>query len=312
MLPVLKDERPGLKDVYSQVLQNVAVRIDLAFKAFFRRLRAGAKPGYPRFRGQGRYDSLCYPQSGFALVGQEVRLAKIGNVRLVVHWPLEGTIKTCCIRRTSSGKWFVSFSCEVEFQPQEQAPERAVGIDVGLATFATLSTGEPIANPRFLRRDEADLARKQRRLSRATKGSPARRKRKKMVAQVHERIANRRKNFAHQQARKVVNRFQVVAVEDLSVQRMVHNHCLAKSIADAAWAQFLGYLTYKAEGAGGRVVLVNPAYTSQMCSQCGHRQKLPLSDRVYHCPCCGLVLNRDHNAALNVLALGLQSIGAEP
>ncbi len=145
------------------------MRIDLAFKAFFRRLKAGATPGYPRFRGRTRYDSFCYPQSGFALEGHEVRLSKIGRVRLVLHRPLEGTIKTCCIRRTSTGKWFVSFACEVPEQPAAATPAAAVGIDVGLASFATLSTGEQIANPRFFRRDEHDLARTQRRLSKEAK-----------------------------------------------------------------------------------------------------------------------------------------------
>ncbi len=313
ILPTLKEQRPSLMRVHSQVLQDVAVRIDLAFKAFFRRVRAGEKPGYPRFRGCSRYDSFCYPQSGFALEGNEVRLSKIGRVRLVLHRPITGAIKTCCIRRSSTGKWFVSFSCEVPDQPVADAtPEAAVGIDVGLASFATLSTGEQIANPRFFRRDEGDLARKQRRLSKEAKGTPARRRRKKVVAHIHERIANRRKDFAHQHSRAVVNRFKVIAVEDLAVNRMVHNHCLAKSISDAAWAQFRAYLAYKAAGAGRQFVPVNPAYTSQTCSSCKHRQKMPLSERVYRCPCCGLVLDRDHNASLNILALGLQSLGANP
>jgi putative transposase len=133
-----------------------------------------------------------------------------------------------------------------------------------------------------------------------------------MVARVHERIANRRKNFAHQHARKVVNRFQLIAVEDLVVNRMVHNHCLAKSISDAAWAQFRAYLAYKAAWAGRQYVTVNPAYTSQDCSRCGHRHRLSLAERTYGCPCCGLVLNRDQNAAINILRLGRQSLGAEP
>jgi putative transposase len=308
----LKAHRPSLADVHSQVLQNVAVRLDLAFKAFFRRVKAGEQPGYPRFRGRERYDSFCYPQSGFALDGPTVRLSKVGKVRLVLHRPVQGTIKTCCIRRASTGKWFVSFSCEVPDEPDAPAPAGAVGIDVGLATFATLSTGEQIANPRFFRRDEGDLARKGRRLSKEATGSPARAKRRKMVARVHERIANRRRDFAHQHARQIVNRFGVIAVEDLSINRMVHNHCLAKSIGDAAWSQFTTYLTYKAACAGGRVVLVNPAYTSQDCSRCGHRQKIPLSERTFRCPCCALVLDRDHNASLNILALGLQGIGARP
>jgi putative transposase len=315
-LPGLKARRESLMMVHSQVLQNVAVRIDLAFKAFFRRVKAGEKPGFPRFRGSDRYDSFCYPQEGrkggYYVEGDTVFLSKIGKVRLVLHRPVEGTIKTCCVRRTNTGKWFVTFSCEVPDQPAQEALYAAVGIDMGLASFATLSTGEQIANPRFFRKEEKALATAQRRHAKQVKGTPERRKRRKVVARVHERIANRRKNFAHQHSRQIVNRFTVIVVEDLHANRLAHNHCLAKSISDAAWTQFSTYLAYKAEGAGRRFVAVNPAYTSQVCSRCGHRQKMSLSDRTYHCPCCLLVLDRDQNAARNILALGLQGIGEGP
>jgi putative transposase len=316
-IPVLRAVHPGLATVHSQVLQNVAARIELAFKAFFRRVKEGEAPGYPRFRGQGRYDSFCYPQGGrkggYWLVGdgQQVHLSKIGEVRIALHRPLPGAVKTCTVRRTATGKWFVCFSCEVEDAPLP-ATDAVVGIDVGLASFATLSSGEQIANPRFFRRDEQDLARCQRRLARETKGTPAWRKRKKAVAHVHERIANRRKDFAHQHARTLVNEYGVVAVEDLAINQMVHNHCLAKSIADAAWSQFTTCLTYKAANAGRQVVRVTPAYTSHTCSRCHYRQKLPLDVRVYRCLWCGLERDRDHNAALNILALGLESVGFAP
>jgi putative transposase len=232
-------------------------------------------------------------------------------VAIELHRSFEGTVKTCCLRRTATGKWFVMFSCEVEDAPLPPRAE-AVGIDVGLASFATLSTGEQIANPRFFRRDEKAGAKVHRRLSREQTGTPAWRKAKRAVAHVHERIANRRTDFAHQHSRRLVNSCGVVAVEDLSVNQLVHNHCLAKSIADAAWSQFTAYLTYKAASAGRQVVKVNPAYTSQDCSGCRHRQKLTLADRMYHCPCCGLEIDRDHNAALNIRALGLQSLGRGP
>ncbi len=169
-------------------------------------------------------------------------------------------------------------------------------------------------NPRFFRRDERDLARAQRRLSkepkpaRGERATPDRRKRRKVVARIHERIANRRANFAHQESRKAVNAYDVIAVEELSINTMVHNHCLAKSIHDAAWRQFIAYLTYKAEDAGRRLVTVNPAYTSQTCSRCGHRARKELSERVHRCSCCDLTLDRDQNAALNIVALGLQSL----
>lgn len=313
-LPALKAERPSLHDVHSQVLQNVAVRIDLAMKAFFRRVQAGEKPGFPRFRGRHRYDSLTFPQvpSGCQLVGGRLRLSKIGDVRIKLHRPLEGKPKTCTIHRASTGKWYASFSCEVPVQPQLPPSEERVGIDVGLTSFATLSTGEIIANPRFFRTEEKALAKASRRLNKEAKGTAGRERRRRVVARIHERIGFRRRDFAHQTARKIVNRFGFIAVEDLEVNRLVHNHCLAKSIADAAWALFFVLLFGKAEEAGRTAVKINPAYTSQDCSRCHHRQKLPLSERTYQCPCCGLEIGRDHNAALNILSLGSQAVGIQP
>jgi putative transposase len=309
-LPTLKERCPELSLIHSQVLQNVAVRVDLAMKAFFRRVKTGEEPGYPRFRGRGRYDSMTFPQygNGCQLTDGILKLSKVGAIRTVQHRPLEGTPKTCTIRRRATGKWYVTIVCEVEAQPLPPT-EEAVGIDVGLLSFATLSTGESTPCPRFLRTDEKDLKRTQRKLSATPKGTPERRKRRKIVARVHERIRNRRTNFAHQESRKFVNRFDVIAVEDLSVNRMVHNHCLAKSIQDAAWSQFATFLSYKAAWADRQYVAINPAYTSQDCSRCGHRQKKTLAERTHACACCGLVLDRDHNAALNILSLGLQALG---
>jgi putative transposase len=315
-LPRLKINRPSLSNVHSQVLQNVAVRIDLAFKAFFRRVKSGEKSGYPRFRGYGRYDSMTFPQvpSGCELRDGFLRLSKVGAVTVVRHRKLEGKPKTCTIRRSSTGKWYASFSCEVgEPKPLKKSKEQ-VGIDVGLHSFAAFSTGESIDNPRFFRTDEMALAKAQKRLSKKAKGTPERAKRRKPVARIHERIAFRRLNFANQRAREIVNRFGFIAVEDLEVNRMVHNRCLAKSISDAAWSLFFTLLFFKAASAGRTLVKVNPAYTSQDCSHCGHRRKMPLADREFRCPCCQVVLDRDHNAALNILklGLGLQAVGTNP
>jgi putative transposase len=304
-----KRENPALRKVHSQVLQNVALRIDLAFKAFFRRVaEAGQKPGYPRFRGANRYDSFTYPQSGFRVHGNnQVFLSKIGHVKAVIHRPLEGRIKTATVRKTATGKWFVCFCCEVEPKPLPESVE-AVGVDVGLKSFAATSDGESVPAPRFFRKEERELARCQRRLSEVKKATKERAHRKRVVAKVHERIANKRKDFAHQQSRKLVNRYGFIAVEDLSVNRMNKNRRLSKSIMDAAWSDFTQKLLYKAEDAGREVVKVNPAYTSQDCSCCGHRLLfMPLSVRRYECPNCGLALDRDHNAALNILSLGMQT-----
>ena len=307
--PILKEQHPSLNTVHSQVLQNVAVRIDLAFKAFFRRCKAGEKPGYPRFKGYGRYDSFTYPQSGFSITHDErVTLSKIGSVKMVYHRPVKGKVKTCTVHRSSTGKWYVSFSCECEPERLEM-DETQVGIDVGLKTFATFSTGEEIANPRFFRKEQKALAKVQRKHSKLAKGTPERRKHRKVVARVHERIKFRRDNFTHQSSRQIVNQFGVIAVEDLHVNRMTHNHCLAKSIHDASWSAFFSQLSCKAEEAGRQFIKVNPAYTSQDCSRCHHRQYMPLSERTYHCPCCLLSIDRDLNAALNIRAVGLHSLG---
>jgi putative transposase len=303
---MLKEQRPSLKSVHSQVLQNVAVRIDLAFKAFFRRLKAGENPGFPRFRGADRYDSFTFPQSGFSITHDgRACLSKIGSVKMVYHRPIKGTVKTATIHRASTGKWYVCFSVECDRQRLPETPTR-VGVDVGLKTFATLSNAEEIENPRFIRREEKALAKVQRQHATLAKGTAERRKHRKAVARVHERIAFRRANFTHQNSRRLVDQFGVICVEDVHVNRMVHNHCLSKSISDAAWSAFFDQLSCKAEEAGRVVVKVNPAYTSQDCSRCHHRQKMPLSVRTYHCPCCLLSIDRDHNAALNILALGLQ------
>jgi putative transposase len=313
-LPALKAARLTLADVQSQVLQNVAVRIDLAFQAFFRRVKAGETPGYPRFRGTGRYASLTYPQIpvGCKLEadGQRLRLHGVGAVKMLLHRPIDGTPKTATISRSSTGKWSVCFSCECAEPAPLPETGCQVGIDVGLKTFATLSTGQDIAIPRFFRCEEHALAKAQRRLSKEKRGTPERARRRRVVARVHERIAWRRGDFAHQHSRCIVNQFDVIAVEDLSVNRMVHHHGLAKSIHDAAWSQFASLLSYKAAWAGRKYVAVNPAYTSQDCSGCGHRQALTLSDRTYTCPCCGLVLDRDLNASLNILALGQQCLAS--
>ncbi len=313
-LPALKAERPSLAGVQSQVLQNVAVRIDLAFQAFFRRLKAGEQPGYPRFRGKGRYDSITFPQvpvgCNLDIDTNRLRIMNVGLVKVVLHRHPEGTLKTATIRRSSTGKWYVSLSCEcAEPSPMHETGQQ-VGIDFGLKTFATLSTGQEVGNPRFFRQEEKALAKAQRRLSKAEKDTPERAQRRHIVARVYERIAWRRGDFAHQHSRCIVNTFDLIAVEDLAVNRMTHSHSLAKSIHDAAWSQFADLLSYKAAWAGRRYVAVNPAYTTQDCSKCGHRQPLSLSDRTYTCSCCGVVLDRDFNASLNILRLGQQSLAS--
>jgi len=329
-LPLWKKAHPQLGQVFSQVLQNVAVRVDLAFDAFFRRVQKNENPGYPRFKGPGQYDSFTYPQSGFCLKEATVTLSKIGTVQAIVHRPTEGKVKTCTVR-VQSGKWFACFCCEVQAEPLPETEEK-VGIDVGIEKFAALSNGEFIQNPRFLRKQEQALAKAQRKLQKQKQGSRKRRKAKKAVSRIHERIRNRRHDFVHQTARRIVNRFGLIAVEALQVKNMSRRPKpkqdeetgeylpngasqkagLNKSISDAAWSVFRTVLTQKAESAARVVVTVNPAYTSQDCSGCGSRAPKKLSERWHLCPCCGLSLDRDTNSAVLILniAVGLHSVPA--
>ncbi len=308
----LKSERLTLKTVYSQVLQNVAVRIDLAFKKYFSRLEAKEdKPGFPRFRGVNRYDSFTYPQTGFSILESKVRLSKIGDVKMTYHRPVAGTIRTCNVKRSSTGKWYVSFSVECEPKRLPKSTEDT-GIDVGLKVFAKMSNGDEIESPKFFRKEEKALAKQQRKFAKTEKATRERGKQRKRVARVHERIRFCRDNFTHQESRRIVNRYGVICVEDLRVNNLLHNHCLAKSISDSSWTKFFDRLSSKAEEAGRQFIAVNPAYTSQTCSKCGHRQKMPLGERTFDCPCCQLSLDRDHNAALNILAIGRDSLGLAP
>jgi putative transposase len=312
LLPDWKDIRPSLKNVYAQVLQNVTQRVDLAFQAFFRRVREGAaEVGFPRFKGKGRYDSITYPQygNGVRLDGERLILSKVGAVHVVLHRPLEGTPKTATITHSRTGKWYVSFSCETEVHPLPPA-NAMVGVDLGLASFATLSNGEQVENPRFYRRDEADLKRVQRRKD-AAKNVQSRHenaKQKAILAKIHERIANRRLDFAHKHSRELIEHYQVIVFEELAPQAMGKSCGMRKSILDVAWSQFISMTIGKAAEAGRTVVLVDPRNTSKQCSHCGELVAKTLSDRTHACPNCGLVMDRDRNAAINILHRGLQNL----
>jgi putative transposase len=309
LLPVWKKNAPELKDVFSQTLQEVQERVELAFRAFFRRVKNGENPGYPRFKGYGWYDSFTYPQMGFNLAGDKLTLSKIGDVYVLAHREVEGNVKRVTIRRNSNGKWYASLTveCERTVMLKDQMP--AIGIDMGLTTFATLSNGDKIRNPRFFRKEENELAKAQRRLSKLEKASPQRIKVIRVVRRVHERIANKRYDFVHKLSRALVSKYGLIVFEDLNIKGMVKNHCLAKSIIDASWNMLFTVTKYKAESAGTTVIMVNPANTTKMCSRCGTLVDMELNDRTYECPRCGLTTDRDENAAINILRLGLQSVG---
>jgi len=309
-----KAGKPELGQAHSQVLQNAQERVDLAFKAFFRRVKTGEKdPGYPRFKGFRRYDSFTFKQSGFQRLENGLLLSKIGVVKMVQHRPVEGKIKTLTIRRDSVGNWFASFSCEVTACPLPPS-NRVVGVDLGLTTFAVISDGNEIQRQRWMDRDAKDLARLQRKKEKFAKGSLQRKKVVHALQHAYQRQTNRRKNFAHQESRKLVNTYQFIAFEDLNIVGMQSqgNANINRGIADVAWNQFVQFTTYKAEGAGRDVVRVDPKNTTQMCSGCGQMVPKNLDTRQHDCPHCGLKLSRDRNAALNILARGLASFRSPP
>jgi putative transposase len=295
------------------VLQDILIRLDKAFKNFFRRVNRGEKPGYPRFKSKDRFNSFTFPQSGFKIKRGKVILSKICAIKLIQHReiPKEGKIKTCAIKRDVD-QWYASFVVELpDVKIEKKEIKSAVGVDVGLNEIATLSTGEKIQNPQWFRKSEKKLAKEQRKLSRKKKGSENRKKQKVNVAKVHRKIRNQRKDFHHKLSRELVNRFDLIVFEDLKIKNMVKNRYLAKSISDAAWNELVSFVSYKAEEAGKIVELVNPNGTSQLCSSCGMEVKKSLAVRMHHCPYCGLVMDRDKNAAINILNRGLEKIGQE-
>ncbi|WP_423247911.1 RNA-guided endonuclease InsQ/TnpB family protein [Thermus albus] len=304
-LPEIRAELPEYGRIHSQVLQNVIDRVDKAFQGFFRRVKQGQTPGYPRFKGERRYDSFTFPQAGTTGIkiqegGKRVLLYGIGSVKVKLHRPLEGRIKTATVKREGDD-WYIIFVCEVEPKPLPESHE-AIGIDLGTnPCFLVTSEGEKVEAPRYYQKAQAKLADAQRELSRKKRGSNRYKKATKQLAKLHRKIANQRKDFHHKIARRLVNRYGTIVHEDLNILGLARS-CIAKGVQDAGWGQFLQILAYKAEEAGRRVIEVDPRHTSQDCPVCGYREKRPLWVREYTCPQCGARQHRDVAAAINVLA----------
>jgi len=308
-IAIWKQEKPELSEVHSHVLQDVSMRVDLALQAFFRRLRHGEEPGYPRFKGRNWYDSLTYFETGFKLDGNSLWLSKIGNIKVWLHRPIEGIIKRLTIRRSATRKWYVSFL--IDDVPKEILPhlDNAVGIDVGISNFAVFSDGTFVENQRYLVECEELLSKSQSKKDKLPHRSPERKKAAKKVSHIYERLGNLRDNFAQQLSHRIVNSYGIICMEDMDIKNLIEDKpWMAKSTLDASWRRFRTYVMYKAANAGRKMVLVNPAYTSQMCSCCGTIVPKDLSERVHNCPKCGLVMDRDLNASKNILRLGLQSV----
>ena len=293
---------PQAKAVFSQTLQSVAVDLSKAFDAFFRRVNNGETPGYPRFKNRMSFHSFNFPQFGVGakLDGRRLKLFGIGRVRVRWHRPIEGDIKTVRIVY-QAGQWDACFICEVADKPELPKTGRCIGIDVGITALLTTSEGAKVENPKHYRAAQKKLRVVQRALSRKKKGSKNRRKALRTVQRQQMHTANQRRDMLHKLSTTLILTCDGVALEDLAIRNMVRNHHLSKSILDSGWGMFKHYLTYKAASAGREIGLVNPAYTSQCCSNCGTGfQDFDLSTRWVECA-CGLSLDRDHNAAMNIL-----------
>jgi len=308
-LPLLKrvEETSWLKDVHSQVLQQALKDLDCAFQNFFRRVRNKEEPGYPRFKSKGEKDSFRYPQ-GVKVKGGYVFLPKIGMVRFKKSREIEGIIKQTTVI-LDAGRWYVCFSCEVEEENllQELDIQSAVGIDMGIATFATLATGEKnsieeITNPHFLKNHLSKLRYLSKTLSRKGAKSRNRYKAKLKLQRFQKRLRDCRKDFAHKLSTRIVKSHDIIGVESLSIASLMQSGltALVRSIADAGWRQFLGYVTYKAQKWGKVLYAVNRWFAStKTCSCCGRKHELQLSDRTLRCS-CGFEIGRDINAAINI------------
>jgi putative transposase len=304
-LPSVKEVRPEYKDIHSQVLQDVILRVERTFRRFFDGLKSGMKVGYPRFQGANRYHSLTYPQfeNGARLDNGFLILSKIGRVKVRWSRPVEGTIKTATISQEADG-WYVCLSCaDVTCEPLPIAHQET-GIDVGLKAFLTTSQGLAVANPRWLRKMERKLKWHQRRVSRRKTGSTRRKKAVKELAKCHQMVRRQRRDFHFKTANQLIQQNDAIYHETLQVRNLVKNRHLAKSISDAGWSQFLSILSFKAACAGRTVIAVPPAYTSQDWRGCGERVPKSLSVRTHICPECGLVMDRDENAARNIQRAG--------
>jgi putative transposase len=302
-LPGLKKEFEWLKEPYSQVLQSVSLNLSRAFINFFE-----GRAAFPNFKSKHGKQSLQYPQHT-EILDAGLKLPKIGVVAAKIHRTFEGELKTVTISQTSSGKYFASLLFDDGKPEAESSSEgKAVGIDLGLTHFAITSDGSKFDNPRSLKARSKNLKRKQQKLSRKVKGSNTRLKAKRIVARVHERIANTRKDFLHKLSRKLVNKNQVIVTENLAVKNMVKNHNLAKAISDASWAEFTRMLKYKA-GFDGKVYIEVDRFfpSSKTCSVCLNRVgSLSLDIRSWQCESCGTKHDRDVNAALNIRNEGLR------
>jgi putative transposase len=305
----LKQKNPYLNKVYSKVLQMVNYQLWSNIKSLKELKRKGKKVRWLRYKtSSNSFKTLNFNQSGFKIEGNKLVLSKIGEIPIRLHRPIKGKIKGVIIKRTKTGRWFAIVQAEVELKPLPKTG-RAVGIDLGIHNFCVDSDGFAFENPKFIDKTLDKIRKVQKELSRKQKGSKNREKVRLRLAKLYEKLENQRLDFLHKLSCYYVRNYDVICVEDLEVKEMVENgksSTLNRHIYDSAWSKFLSLLAYKAERAGRRVVRVKPANTSKRCANCGYVvENLTLKDRLFSCPVCGWEADRDYNASLNILDVGL-------
>ncbi len=308
---IIKDfQTPAL---HSQVKQNIPKRISEAYKHFFRRVKSGETPGFPKFKKRIFYSSITYPQYKGNIKEGKIRLSKIGNMPIIEHRKIDGRTKTLTVKKENN-EWYVTVSC-IDVPIETTVPEftsEVEGIDVGIKEFLVCSDNTEVANPKWLRNNESTIKKHQRRLSRKKKGSINRKKARIKLSKYHSNVGKQREDFHKKLARNLAMKIEYIGVETLNIKNMVKNHCLAKSISDAGWGKFFSYLKYYKTIFPGAVVEIGTFEpTSKTCSDCGHKQDMPLKERTFCCESCGMIKDRDLNASINIKKLAVKKLIAQ-